>query len=250
MRISCVGTSRPVNGSSSNSRLGRSASARATSTRCRCPPDSSPIGRRAGRSGPPAPVLRRRLLGRPALARRSQPMRCVAAGHRCRPDVDRVVPDKLVPLRHVPNPSREPPAGTRRRRRCSPASNGSRPSKARNKVVFPAPLGPINPTCSPAPTSKSTSRNTTPPTQFDADSLDPQHRSRAAPPSCAAGGRGRAGSEQRDQGGEPPTHRHGVGHARCCPLRRPAAPRPRRRLLVKAARGWPGRRTGGGVCGR
>ena len=55
------------------------------------------------------------------------------------------------------------PAISRPSKRIEPASGGTRPETTLNKVVLPAPLGPISPVMPPGATVKSTPRSTSNP---------------------------------------------------------------------------------------
>ena len=154
MSISCVGMSRPVKGSSRSSTAGRIARARATRTRWRCPPDSSPMGRLARSRMPTRDKASSTARKCGVRARPSRPRRTVTA---CR-----TASRTLIGKSHA-NSCR---CGTYP---IAPSVStlpleGMSPRIERISVVFPAPLGPMRPTSSPARASRSTpSRTLRPP---------------------------------------------------------------------------------------
>ncbi len=137
-----LGASRPVNGSSKSTTSASCSSARATSTRWRCPPESSPNVSRACRRRPT------RSSASSAAARSARPGR---RHHGPRPSApisttssarDGVVQPRALGLRHGPAAPAHASSVPRR--------GASSPSSARISVVLPPPLGPSTPTRSPA----------------------------------------------------------------------------------------------------
>ena len=148
-----IGSSAP-NGSSMSTRRGSAASARATPTRWRWPPESSPRTARARtprRAGRPSRAARRR--ARPPLPRRP------AEQPRHRRDVllDRPVREEAALLDDVADPAaqrdgilRRAPARRRRAPRRRPARAGGSRASARSSC--PQPEGPTSATVSPSAT--------------------------------------------------------------------------------------------------
>ena len=148
-------------GSSRSTIAASCASARATTARCRSPPDSVPSGRSANAS------RSRRSSARAAASRSAAPSR--ASGPRCGV---RPISTYSATVSHggVSGVCGTIARRRARSRRSSPAASlsrsdtvpswGRRPAIARRSVVLPAPFGPIRATHSPRSTAVVTSRTT------------------------------------------------------------------------------------------
>ena len=149
---SALGASRPVNGSSSSMSGASCTSARATSTRWRWPPDSSPNVSPARSRQPDA------LERRAARAARSRAARPPPPRQRANAPISATssaLTGKSSRERSVCGTVAAAPATS-----SAPASGGSSPSSTRNSVVLPPPLGPRTATRSPGARRELTSRST------------------------------------------------------------------------------------------
>ena len=155
-RAAFTGSS-PAPGSSRNSRVGSSASARASAARLRMPPDSAAGARSKAPSSPTRASLNRARRSRSAA---SSVVNSSNGSIRLRP--------RLIELQSAPAWNITPKR--RRRAACSaalpacrsspsintlPAAGCSRPTRWRSSVLLPQPLAPMMTSTSPGSTSKS-----------------------------------------------------------------------------------------------
>ena len=170
---------RPSDGSSSSRTSGPATSARAIASCCCWPPESAPAWRRAELLDDREELVDRfDVLGAPS--------RRAAAGE-AEPEVllDRQLGEDAPPLRHERDAGardrlgRAPAQRLRRRGGSRPPRGGTRPMIACSVVDLPAPFGPIRPTISPLPTSRSRPRTAGDAAVADLEVVELEHRRRS-----------------------------------------------------------------------
>ena len=183
-----VGASAPESGSSRSRRSASCTSARASSTRWRCPPESWPTWRRAcspiptaceRRAGPVALDMLTAAAASPRGGRRPGGRRRPAESGKSHPRGPSWGTNPVVPSTAT-----------------VPAAGRTVPRRARSSVVLPAPFGPISPMTAPRGSVSETSSTREPLAECDGEAVD--DRRGASAPSLAGAGRGavpqRAGS--------------------------------------------------------